>query len=228
RRALVLRPEPGNARTVASLRAAEVEAIGVPLFAVRALAWAVPDPGRFDAVLLTSANAVRFGGANLAALAGLPVVAVGAATAAAARSAGFRVAVTGQVDAAAAIAAAGVYPRLLHLAGREHVVLPNVSRAIVYASEAVAVAPDALAAAVDGVVLLHSARAAARFAGLAADLPRDRVRVAALSDAVARVAGTGWSRVAVAEHPSDARLVAAAVLLAIDRTRGHEDSVPHE
>jgi len=228
RRALVLRPEPGNARTVALLRAEGLEAIGVPLFAVRGLAWAMPDARAFDALLLTSANAVRFGGPDLAALAHLPVVAVGAATAAAARAAGLRVTVTGEGDAAAAVAGARAYPRLLHLAGREHVALPGVSRAIVYASEAVAVAPDALAAAVDGVVLLHSARAAARFVELAADLPRDRVRVAALSDNVARAAGTGWARVSVAERPSDAQLVAAAVMLAIDRTRGREDNTPHE
>jgi len=231
-RALVLRPEPGNARTVAALRARGVEAVGVPLFAVRALDWRVPDAGAFDALLLTSANAVRVGGAGLTALAALPVVAVGAATAAAARAAGLRVAVTGDGDAAAAVAAAGgAFPRLLHLAGREHVELPGVARVITYASEHVAVAPGALIAAMDGVVLLHSARAAARFAELAADLPRDlprdRVSVAALSASVADAAGTGWARVAIADAPNDARLIEAAMRM-IDPTCGRGDNAGHE
>lgn len=227
-RALVLRPEPGNARTVAALRTRGVAAIGVPLFAVRALDWTVPDAGAFDALLLTSANAVRVAGAGLAALAALPVVAVGTATAAAARAAGLRVAVTGDGDAAAAVAASGeAFPRLLHLAGREHVELPGVARVITYASEHVAVAPGALIAAVDGVVLLHSARAAARFAELAADLPRDRISVAALSASVADAAGTGWARVAVADAPNDARLIEAA-MRAIDPTCGRGDNARHE
>ena len=227
-RALVIRPEPGNARTVAALRARGVEATGVPLFAVRALDWMVPDAGAFDALLLTSANAVRVGGAGLTALAALPVVAVGAATAAAARAAGLRVVVTGDGDAAAAVAAAGGgFPRLLHLAGREHVELPGVARVITYASEHVAVAPGALSVAMDGVVLLHSARAAARFAELAADLPRDRVSVVALSASVADAAGTGWARVAVADAPNDARLIEAAMRM-IDPTCGRGDNAGHE
>lgn len=228
RRALVLRPEPGNARTVAALRGAGIDAVGVPLFAVRGLPWQVPDPSGFDALLLTSANAVRLAGAGLASLAALPVVAVGAATATAARAAGLRVALTGNGDAATVVAAAAAYPRLLHLAGREHVALSGVARAIVYASEAVAVAPEQLTAAVDGVVLLHSARAAARFAVLARDLPHDRVRVAALSAAVAVAAGKGWKRVAIADAPSDAHLVAAAAMLAIDPARGRGNNTPHE
>lgn len=232
RRALVLRPEPGNARTVAGLCARGVAAIGVPLFAARALPWTVPEAHGFDALLLTSANAVRLGGAGLATLLALPVVAVGAATAAAARAAGFRVVVTGSGDAAAAVAAARVgcvaSTRLLHLTGREHVALPGVSRTIVYASETIAVAPEALLAAIDGVVLLHSARAAARFAELAVDLPRARIRIAAMSASVAAAAGSGWAHMVVADCPSDARLVDAAATLAIDPARGRGDNASHE
>ena len=56
-------------------------------------------PGRFDALLLTSANAVRLGGSELAKLRDLPVTAVGEATAAAARDAGFRVETIGSGNA---------------------------------------------------------------------------------------------------------------------------------
>ena len=225
--ALVLRPEPGNTRTVAALRDAGVAALGIPLFAVRPLAWQVPD-GRFDALLLTSANAVRMAGATLACVAHLPVVAVGAATAQAARAAGLTVAVTGHDDAAAVVAAARAYPRLLHLAGREHVALPGVACAVVYASEPLPVAPAALAAALPAVVLLHSARAATRFAALVADLPRDEIVLAAVSAKVAAAAGSGWRCVAVADAPSDARLVALAAMLAIDPARGREDNARHD
>ncbi|WP_338010586.1 uroporphyrinogen-III synthase [Sphingomonas sp. Mn802worker] len=213
---------------MASLRGAGVEAVGVPLFAVRAMAWDVPDPARFDAVLLTSANAVRLAGAGLRRLSTLPVVVVGEATAAAARAAGLHVVVTGRNDAAAAIAAASAFPRLLHLAGREHVAVPGSERVIVYASDALPVAPDALAPAIDGVVLLHSARAALRFAALWGGSSRGSVMLAAISAKVAAAAGAGWARVAVAETPNDAAVIAAATKRAIDPARGREDNARHE
>lgn len=210
-RALVLRPEPGNARTCAALAAAGMEPVALPLFTAVPLAWSPPDPGDHDALLLTSAQAVRLAGDGLTPLSRLPVVAVGEATAAAARAAGLHVAIVGDGDAAAAVARASAYPRLLHLAGREHVAQPGVVALPVYASEAVAVAPGALAAALDAVVLLHSARAAQRFAALAGSLPRRRIRLAALSPAVAAAAGTGWATIAIAERPGDAALVQAAL-----------------
>jgi uroporphyrinogen-III synthase len=215
RRALVLRPAPADARTVALLAAAGVTAQAVPLFVAGPLAWTVP-AGRFDALLLTSANAIRHGGAGLRAVAHLPVVAVGAATAAAARAAGFAVVLTGDGDVAAAVRDAGDR-RLLHLAGRDHVAAAGVAgRAVVYASDPVPAVPGMVDAAVDGVVLLHSRRAARRFAEVAGALPRDRIRLAALSPAVAAAAGTGWRRVEVAARPTDAALVDVAARLAID------------
>lgn len=209
-RALVLRPAPGNARTCARLAAAGLRPVALPLFEIVACDWTPPDPHGIDALLLTSAQAAHHAGAGLARLAHLPVVAVGAATAAAARRAGLSVAITGQGDAAAAVAQAAAFPRLLHLAGRDRVALPGVAAITVYASEPLAVAPGALHAALDAVVLLHSARAATRFVALAAGMPRTRIRVAALSEAVARAAGDGWARVVVAGTPDDAALVAAA------------------
>ncbi len=216
RRALVLRPAPGNARTCAAFAAAGVEAVALPLFAVAPVAWTPPDPGRYDALLLTSAQAVRHAGAGIAGLAGLPVVAVGAATAAAARAAGLTVALVGTADAAAIVAQAAAFPRLLHLAGRDRVAQPGVDTLTVYASEALPVDATAIAAAVDAVVLLHSVRAATRFGALTVELSRTRVRIAALSAAIAAAAGAGWACVAVAPQPGDAALVQTAVRLAID------------
>ncbi|MEG8040976.1 uroporphyrinogen-III synthase [Sphingomonas sp. LR60] len=170
-----------------------------------------PEPATYDALLLTSAQAVRLAGEGLARVAGLPVVAVGAATAAAARAVGLDVAIVGDGDAAAAVSRAGKFPRLLHLAGREHVAQPGAAMLIVYASEALPVAQEALAAAVDGVAMLHSARAAQLFALLSEDLPRRRIDIAALSPAIAAAAGPSWRRVIVADRPDDHALIQALV-----------------
>lgn len=210
----VLRPEPGNAATAARIAAAGGTAIRLPLFAVRPLAWNVPDPAEHDALFLTSANAVRHAGPGLAALVALPVHAVGQATADAAIAAGLRVARVGDDDAMA-LAAAVDARRALHLAGRDRATatLPGVSRTIaVYASEPVTPDPAMLAALNGAVALVHSPRAGARLAELIAD--RAGIAVAAISEAAATAAGPGWARVCVAARPGDAALVRAALALA--------------
>ena len=202
----MLRPEPGNSATASRIEAQGLTAIRLPLFEVRPLAWTVPDPEQFDALLLTSANAVRQAGAGLAALRGLPVVAVGEATARAARDVGLMVEMVGSADAAAAVRAAG-RRRLLHLAGREHVAA-GMQTIVVYAAESVPVVDITL---LNGsVALLHSARAGRRLIELdAVDL-----RVAAISEAV-RAAGPDVPG-GVAERPDDACIVTLAARLAAD------------
>src|SRR5690242_6691986 len=91
----VLRPEPGNAATAAAIEALGLTAIRLPLFEIHAIDWAPPDATRFDALLLTSANAARHAGQGLAGFRSLPVHAVGEATAAAAREAGLEVVAVG-------------------------------------------------------------------------------------------------------------------------------------
>lgn len=224
RRVVVLRPEPGNARTAADLAALGVEGVRLPLFAVVPIVWMPPDPARYDALLLTSANAPRHAGPGLAALAHLPVVAVGAETAAAAHECGLRVALTGGegVDAALALAKATGFARLLHLAGRDHIVANAIDAVIVYASDAIDAPLDA--AVIEGtVVLLHSTRAARHFAELAdrAGLDRATIRLAAISEGVGIAAGGGWEMSRAAASPD--RLVELAADLAIDRPPGAGD-----
>jgi uroporphyrinogen-III synthase len=217
----VLRPEPGNAATAAAIEALGLAAIRLPLFEVHAIAWTPPDIARFDALLLTSANAPRHAGAGLAALRGLPVHAVGDATAAAARDAGLEVVAVGDRDGAALVAAAaesGVRRGLL-LGGRDRAVEahPIIAEAIaVYASEPVAVAIEALDQLAGSVVLLHSARAARRVADLIdrAGIDRRTVRLAAISAAAADAAGGDWERIAAAATPDAARLITLARSLA--------------
>lgn len=220
RRVAVLRPEPGNAATCARARAAGLDVTALPLFVVEPLPWIPPDPAEHDALLLTSANSVRHAGAGLSAFARLPVLAVGAATADAARMAGLDVMMAGSHDAAALIADSGArWHRLLHLGGRETTIAAGgiVTRSIlVYASVARPVDDAAIAGLAGAVPLLHSARAAATFAALAdrAGLDRATMAVAAISDAVAVAAGAGWAAVAIAPAPTDAALIAAAARLA--------------
>ena len=211
RRLVVVRPEPGNARTVAAARALGFAATAMPLFAVAPLSWTPPDPAAFDALVLTSANAVRNGGDGLDALRHLPVLAVGAATAAAARAAGFVVMATGSADAAALVEGAA-YPRLLHLGGRDRAVVPVAARIAVYASDPLPVPGDAAALLHGATVLLHSTRAARAVAALA--VKREATAIAAISPAVLDAAGGGWRRGVAAARPSDAALLAAATSLA--------------
>ena len=219
-RMIVVRPAPGDARTLAQLAARGITAEAVPLFAVRPIAWVPPDPRDHDAVLLTSANALRHGGSGLAALRSLPVVAVGAATAAAARATGFAVALTGDGDVGrvSAQAAAAGLARLLHLAGRDRVAAGSAA-ITVYASDALAVPEHVALRFAGATILLHSARAAAAVAALVdrSGVDRAEVRLAAFSPAVAAVAGAGWQAIAVAAAPTDAALIEAAIETAIDQ-----------
>ena len=213
-RMIVVRPAPGDVGTVARLAARGIEAEAIPLFAVAPVAWTPPDPRDFDALLLTSGNAVRHGGSGLHALRQLPVVAVGASTATAARAAGLAVALTGDGDAVAARAQAEAHGlgRLLHLAGRDRVAV-GTATITVYASDPLPIAAETAARFAGATVLLHSARAAAAVAAMVDrdGIDRASVRLAAFSAAVARAAGAGWRTVAVAAVPTDAALIAAAI-----------------
>jgi len=214
----VLRPEPGNAATIARIEAAGLTAIRLPLFDLRAVDWAVPDPALYDALILTSANAPRLAGSGLDALATLPVFAVGPATAAAARERGLTVTATGDGDGVEIVATLAMrgFTKALLLGGRERRVHEGgvVANAItVYASDPLPIEPSAIAALSDTVALLHSTRAATRLAELAGRT-RASIRLAAISPAVAAAAGPGWADVAAADSPTDDALIALAGRLA--------------
>lgn len=214
----VLRPEPGNRATCARVRTAGAHALALPLFEIVPLNWTPPDPASFDALILTSANAVRAGGQALKRYIGLPVYAVGAATARAAEAAGFAIAAIGSEDADALIAAAATdgVTRALHLGGRETGVVASgiiAASIAVYASEVIDLARGSVHAIEGATALLHSARAADRLAQLIDHYAIDRttMALAAISPLVAHAAGPGWGQVVIAAHPNDAALIAAAL-----------------
>jgi uroporphyrinogen-III synthase len=214
RRVVVVRPEPGATATVERAREHGLHAVAMPLFVVEPVAWAVPNPKSFDALLLTSANAVRHGGPSLAELRGLPVHAVGEATAAAALEAGFSVGTTGTggIDDLLNEVEPGL--RLLHLCGEDHRdpgAAHAITTVIVYRSRALP-APPQLATIGGDVVLIHSPRAGARLSDVTQHAPVDRasIAIAAISPAAAEAAGPGWARVESAQVPSDDALLALA------------------
>jgi len=213
-RVLVLRPEPGASATVSRARALGLDAVSIPLFEVEPVAWTAPDPVGFDALLLTSANAVRHGGAALEAFRALPVHAVGEATAEAARAADFTVAGSGTAGVDALLDSLTPELRLLHLCGEDRRTPTDAPQAItavpIYRSRAID-PPPGLDQAIGAVVLVHSPRAGQRFAELVED--RGTVAIAAISATAAEAAGAGWSEIGIASEPSDDALLALAARL---------------
>lgn len=211
RRVLVLRPETGASATVERARQLGLDVFAVPLFEIEPVAWEAPDPAAFDGLLLTSANAVRHGGAQLERLRALPVYAVGGATAEAASAAGFEFAAAGDsgVDGLLAVIPPGA--RLLHLCGehRREPMREQIASIPVYCARAIA-APD-LSLARGAVALIHSPRAGRRFAELVED--RASIAIAAISPAAAEAVGTGWEAVAAADKPTDEAVLALAARL---------------
>lgn len=221
---LVLRPEPGAGLTAKSAFDEGWRPIVSPIFRIEPIAWTAPEAGGFDALFVTSANAVRQAGKALKRYAAMPSYAVGAATARALKAAGFTDIRTGRGDAAVMLdaAAGNGVARALHLVGEDyrdvHHDAITIDRRIVYRSAAIErLGEKALAALREGgaVVLLHSGRAAEHFARLsdAAGISRGTVGIAALAPAVLAAAGPGWRAAIAAAKPDDAALLAAAARL---------------
>jgi uroporphyrinogen-III synthase len=217
---LIIRPEPGNANTLARAGACEFDVRAVPLFAIRPISWIAPDPAPYVGVLLTSASALRLAGPDLKHFTHLPAFAVGGVTASLARDAGFVSVVEGDNDVTrlvGKIATLGLH-RLLHVCGAD--VRPFdpygivIDRCIVYSADPVA-PPAELALTIEErpVVLIHSPRAGARLAELVEPAKRARVAVVAISANAAEAAGPGWEEVAIASEPRDEALLNEAARL---------------
>ena len=220
-RVLVTRPADQAEATEAALRALGHEVLLDPVLAVRPLAPSRPDLDGVAALAVTSANAAPALRRVAAAAAGLPVYAVGAATAAACRAGGAREVRTGAGDGAAlaeriARDLPGGGGTVLHLAGaevREGLEAGLLAAGLGYRRLVVyetvpcpALAPatrDALRAGAVDAVLLYSPRSARHWcalveeAGLAGSL--GRVMAVCLSEAVAaELGGASFAAVRIA------------------------------
>ncbi|MGX7894674.1 uroporphyrinogen-III synthase [Tsuneonella sp. HG222] len=221
---IAIRPQPGCRQTAAAAAELGLAVACHPLFAIGAVAWTIPE-GPFDGLLVGSANAMRHGGAGLDRLTGLPVHAVGEATAAAARERGFATPTIGSGGLQGVLdALAGQRMRLLRLAGEERVPLAPpagiaITEVVVYRSEALAIDGNLDAILRSGaVILLHSAAAATHFASECDRLtiPRRAIGLATLGPRISDAAGQGWGAVATSAEPSDAALLALARKLCHD------------
>ena len=211
RKLLLLRPEPGLSASTEQARELGLEVVACPLFRVEPVEWQAPGRAEFDALLLTSANAVRHGGAELAKMASVPVHAVGSATADAAREAGFRVETVGAGHVLDLLASLPRTLRLLHVAGEDHRYIGDrpVARRIAYRS--VAIDHPGLPPLQGMVAAVHSPRAGQRLAELAT--VRGETAIAAISIRAADACGPGWEHVEACDEPNDNSLLALAARL---------------
>jgi uroporphyrinogen-III synthase len=218
----ILRPEPGASATASAAARLGLDPIVMPLFTIEPVDWRAPATAGFDGLLLTSANAVRYGGKELEKLRGLAAHCVGEATASEARDAGFKVASTGArgVDGLLGAMPAGL--ALIHLCGidrREPAdPLQTITSVAVY--RAVELPAPADPGRLEGAVAAaYSPRTAARLSSLADEvgLRRETIALAVMSEAAAHAAGPGWERIESAAEPSDRALLALAVELCNNR-----------
>jgi uroporphyrinogen-III synthase len=236
-RALVTRPREEAESLIAALAIRTIEAIVEPLIGVHYQPPQALDLNGVQAILCTSANGVRTM-ARASGERGMPLLAVGDATAARARMEGF-----GSVESAggdigdlARLAAARLRPQdgaLLHVAG--NVVAGDlagllraqgftVERRVLYEARAAdALSPaavDSLRAGAIAFALFFSPRTAAIFAKLAGDAGVGEccARVNAVSISAAAdgaLAGLPWRDRRTAERPNQ-----AALLDALDQVLG--------
>ena len=216
----VFRPEPGLRVTLQTAQAAGFDAYGCPLFKVEPVEWSAPDRKDYDALLVGSSNVFRHGGAGLDKLAGLPVYAVGEATAEGAREKGFMVTKTGKGGLQNVLDdIAGRELHFLRLAGEKMIDLDRpkgieIDTRVVYRTRALQMSPSVskMLREEGGVALLHSGEAAGRLIEECDRLGIDRkaITVAALGPRIAGMAGKGWQAVHTAPQPLDAELLAMA------------------
>lgn len=233
-RLLVTRAKTHAEATAARLRALGDEVDISPLLNISACTWQAPEHP-IAGLVFTSANAVHCAGPALARWLSLPVFVVGAATAQAARQKAFTdVRLRDDVQDAQSLfmwlASQKFDAPLLHLTGRDQTATEKpaglaMDTRVVYAAELVPQFTKDVAAALHAgridAVLLYSPRTAEHFAALydALGLPRAKLIVAAMSQAIAVAAGTGWRSVVVAGRPAEAALF-DALHLACPRNSG--------
>lgn len=219
---LILRPLDGALQTERRAMELGLQTVVDPLFAVEPMTWSGPVVQDFDALLLTSANAVTYGGQQLDAFQGLPVLAVGEKTAKAAENAGFQIAKTGDSNAQQLIdeLLSDRYHNILWLAGEQQSELDPGERRLqivpVYRSKAITLGEKAIACLQsETVILLHSARAARHLVSELDRLQiyRERHHAVVFSAKVAEAAGQGWRNVRTADRPDDESLLSLATRL---------------
>jgi uroporphyrinogen-III synthase len=216
---LITRPQPVAQATWQRATALGLEAHVLPLFEAQPLPWRAPDISAFDALFLSSAQALRLGGAELDALKNLPAYAVGQATADVATAQGFAIQKAGRTDGQSLIAEMeqqGI-SSILWLCGEDRSLITPQAATLTplpcyRMAEAAPPAAWADLISQPAVVLAHSSRGAQRLSQLIRE-ERDQLHIAAISPKVAAQLGNGWATVAIADQPNDAAILAVATKL---------------
>lgn len=236
-RMLVTRPEPDAQASVERLAALDIEAVAAPLLTRQDIQAHLPPPEGFAAVALSSTNALRALASQNALTPFLktPVFAVGDRTAHEARQLGFADvrAADGTLDSmVTALALAQLrgpifYPCGRHLSGDlAQAMTPHglmVATVPVYEMVAETVLPEsARELSQFGAVLLYSRRTAEIFCKLADDFAvtqRRDVPMLCLSENVAApLLEHHWSRVHLADYPSEEAMMALALAFSREQT----------
>lgn len=231
-RLLVTRPDEDASATIAALERRGHEAIVAPLLVIRPLIEAVIPARKWQAILITSANGARAVGRHLdfETLKSTLVLAVGPASAEAAREVGFVSVASagGNVETLEALVASRLDPEagpVLHVAGK--ITAGDLKggleargfcfvRAVLYEAQVVAQLPAVAREALEGGridgVLLYSPRTATTFADLVrkAELLPTLTSVTAycLSAAVAKaLQGLSFGDIKVSDEPSEDALL---------------------
>jgi uroporphyrinogen-III synthase len=229
-RLLIIRDDAGAERTALALRARGHEPIVAPLFGIEILSEVEPGDGPWDAILLTSVNALRGVCTWKGRWRDLPAFAVGDRTAQAMREQGFTAVTSaaGDVNDLADLIVARLTPpaRLLYLAGEERVGdLAGVLRAKNFAVDLVQVyrvvaaqtLPPNAAAALNGEIdgVLHFSRRSAeafltatRNSGLVEAALRKPVHYCLSARIAEPLREAGAADVRSAERPDEAALLA--------------------
>ena len=228
--ALITRPIEDAAPLAAALAARGIIPLSEPLLAIRPRPGAAVALDGVQAALFTSANGARVF-ARVTTRRDLAILAVGDATAQAARALGFGdvASAGGNVDDLAALVVARLDPRrgtLLHvagsvvagdLAGRLTIAGFRVARTVLYDIEPAEALSEATVSALRGqriaAAFFFSPRTAAHFVTLARaaalDEPCRHVAAFALSPAVAvALSPLGWAQITAAAAPEQAALLA--------------------
>lgn len=222
KRVVVTRAPPEAEVTAARVRAMGAEALLAPLLTIVPCGYDTSTEGA-QALLFTSSNGVR-AFPDVRGARDRIVLAVGDATAAAARAAGFTDvrSADGDVHSLAALVKAQLDPtkgKLIHIAG-DHVAGDlggelraagfEIERRLAFASVAASALPQAFNGPLD-IVLFHSTRAAETFVALGARGAAE-LTAACFSPAVAEAARkTAWKQVIVAPAPREDAFLAAAL-----------------
>jgi uroporphyrinogen-III synthase len=230
-RVLVTRPRPDADETAAELMALGHEPVVAPLLEVTLDSGVALDVAGVQAILITSANGAR-AMASAISQRDLPVLAVGAASAAAARKCGFAQteSADGDVETLAGLVMARLTPQggaLVHvvgtvtagdLSGRLADSGFDVRRAVLYQADLVAELPEEterrLREDTLDAVLFYSPRTAAQFTALVAAKGLaghcSGIIALALSDAVVeKLSGLAFADIRIAETPDQDSLFRA-------------------